>query len=108
MEPKTQEEIDMQKSLIMARNNSIKNAMLKTSSIQNQLLGKKRNKGLLNASEKAADRNNNSNNASHSKSAGNVSENGKSGSNGQKKNSGSAGPKKKVNFTLARNTFNSK
>ena len=103
-EPKSQEEIDMQKSLIIARNNSIKNAMLKTSANNNLLLGKKRSKGLLNGSDNGPYSNN-----PHSKNTGNANENNKNGSNGQKKTHGSSvGPKKKVNFTLNKNTFNSK
>jgi len=102
-EPKSQEEIEMQKSLIIARNNSFKNAMLKTSANRNNFLGKKRNKGLLGGGDSAAESKH-----SNSKSTGNVNENGKNGSHGQKKNSSSAGSRKKVNFTLSNNTVNSK
>ncbi len=91
---KTQEEIEMHKSLIEARNNSIKNAMLRTSSnVQNNyMLGKKRYKGLLfNENNSNRNDNNNINNK-----------------NGNKKNhQGNNNSKKKVNFIMNKNTVTS-
>merc|ERR1712032_950474 len=78
-EPRTQEEIDMQKNIFLARNNSIKNSMLKSSS-PNIFIGKKKNKGLL------ADENNKK--AQHS-----LLKNNSSNSKNQKNN-------KKVNFSF--------
>ena len=85
--PKSKEDIETQKSLFLARNNSIKNSMLKSSS-PNIFVGKKRNKGLLGAEDNSKKNQNNKANL--------------------QKNMNNNLNKKKVNFSLSTNKVNSK